>query len=131
MANGSLKTTTLTLPATTEELQAALETVSGWSLTEEGRLELTYDSGQPYEEKLIYAPGQTPLTGPTWRLVSYGDPDDPTDVLEGTSITAESRRKKVTSRESPRTGPNSVNVGGSPASSSCTTLLRSRVRSAG
>jgi heat shock protein HslJ len=44
---------------------AALETVSGWALTEEGRLELTYDSGQPYEEKLIYAPGQTPLTGTT------------------------------------------------------------------
>jgi heat shock protein HslJ len=68
---------------------AALETVSGWALTEEGRLELTYDTGQPYEEKLIYAPGQTPLTGTTWRLVSYGDPDDLQDVLEGTSITAE------------------------------------------
>ena len=68
---------------------AALETVTGWSLTEEGRLELAYDSGESFDEKLIYAPGQTPLTGPTWRLVSYGDPDDPTGVLEGTSITAE------------------------------------------
>ena len=27
---------------------AALESVSGWSLTEEGRLELVYSSGQPY-----------------------------------------------------------------------------------
>ena len=68
---------------------AALETVSGWSLTEEGRLELAYDSGQPFDEKMVFAPGQASLTGPTWRLVSYGDPDNPTAVLEGTSITAE------------------------------------------
>jgi heat shock protein HslJ len=68
---------------------AALETVSGWALTEEGRLELTYNTNQAYEQKLVYAPGETPLTGPTWQLVSYGDPDDLQGLEEGTSITAE------------------------------------------
>ncbi|MGD2048228.1 MAG: META domain-containing protein, partial [Chloroflexota bacterium] len=67
---------------------AALETVSGWSLTEEGRLELTYDTGEPFEQKLVYAPGETPLVGTTWQLVSFGDPDDPQEVLDGTSVTA-------------------------------------------
>jgi len=67
---------------------AALETVTNWSLTAEGRLELTYDTGQPFAEKLVYAPGETPLTGTTWRLVGWGDPDNPTSVEEGTSVTA-------------------------------------------
>jgi heat shock protein HslJ len=68
---------------------AALETVTNWAINEAGRLELTYSTGQPYEEKLIYAPGEAPLVGTIWRLVSYGDPDDPTGVEMGTSITAE------------------------------------------
>ncbi len=67
----------------------ALETVSAWTLNEEGRLELAYDSGQPYDEKLIYAPGETPLTGTNWLLVSYGDPEDLQSLEEGTAITAE------------------------------------------
>ena len=54
---------------------AALETVNGWSAHEEGRLELTYDTGQPYDEKLIYIPGETPLTGTLWQLGHYGDPE--------------------------------------------------------
>ena len=68
---------------------AALETVSAWSLNEEGRLELAYSSGQPYEETLVFAPGETPLAGTTWQLLSYGDPGAPQEVLAGTSITAE------------------------------------------
>lgn len=68
---------------------AALETVSAWTLTEEGRLELTYSSGQPFEEKLVFTAGETPLTGTIWRLVSFGSPDEPTAVVEGTAITAE------------------------------------------
>ncbi len=67
---------------------SALETVTGWALTEEGRLELTYDSGKPYEEKLVYMPGETPLTGATWQLVSWGDPEELTAVEEGTTVTA-------------------------------------------
>jgi heat shock protein HslJ len=66
----------------------ALETVTNWAINEQGRLELTYSTGQPYEEKLIYAPGEAPLVGTTWRLVSYGDPEDPTAVEKGTAITA-------------------------------------------
>ncbi|MGD8585633.1 MAG: META domain-containing protein, partial [Chloroflexota bacterium] len=66
---------------------AALETVSAWNLTEEGRLELSYGSGEPFAEKLVYAPGETPLAGTTWNLVSYGDPDGLQTVLPGTSIT--------------------------------------------
>jgi heat shock protein HslJ len=67
---------------------AALGSVTNWDLTEQGRLELTYSTGQPYEEKLVFAPGEVPLTGTTWRLVSWGDPDTPTDVEAGTSVTA-------------------------------------------
>ncbi len=67
----------------------ALETVTGWTLTEEGRLELAYDSGQPYDEKLVYSEGETPLTGPIWQLVSFGDPDSLQSLLSGTTITAE------------------------------------------
>ncbi len=68
---------------------AALETVNGWALNENGNLELTYSSGQPYAEKLVYIPGTTPLDGPIWQLVSYGDPDDLTMIEEGTAVTAE------------------------------------------
>jgi heat shock protein HslJ len=90
---------------------AALETVSAWSLTGEGRLELTYDSGAAFEEKLVYAPGETPLAGPIWRLVSYGDPEDPQALEEGTSITADF------SPETDTTG----NVGGSATCNSYST----------
>jgi len=68
---------------------SALETVTNWNLTEEGLLELKYDSGSGFEEKLVYAAGETPLTGPTWRLVSYGDPQELTELEEGTAITIE------------------------------------------
>ena len=67
---------------------SALETVTNWVITEDGRLELTYSSGQSYEEKLVYAPGETPLVFTTWRLVSYGNPDELIDVEEGTAVTA-------------------------------------------
>lgn len=78
---------------------AALETVTNWGLTEEGRLELTYGA-----EKLIYAPGEVPLTGTTWRLVSWGNPEDPTAVEVGTSVTA------VFNPESDNTGTVSGNA---------------------
>ncbi len=67
---------------------AALETVSAWSVNDEGRLQLTYSTGQPFAEMLVFAPGQTSLAGNTWRLVSFGDPGDPTPVQEGTEATA-------------------------------------------
>ena len=67
---------------------AALETVTGWNINEDGGLEVTYDSGEPFEETLVYAPGETPLAGTTWNLVAYGDPDDLETVIPGTAITA-------------------------------------------
>jgi heat shock protein HslJ len=66
----------------------ALQGAQTYLINEEGRLEITYDSGQPFEEKLVYAPGQTPLENTEWLLVSYGDPEDPQGVAEGTNITA-------------------------------------------
>ena len=38
---------------------AALETVTAWALSEEGLLELTYDTGQAFEEKLVFTAGCT------------------------------------------------------------------------
>ncbi len=66
----------------------ALETASAWNLNENGNLELTYSSGQPYEEKLVYVSGQTSLTGNVWQLVNFGDPQELAPLEEGTSITA-------------------------------------------
>ena len=62
---------------------AALETVTNWAINAEGRLELTYGEGT-----LVYVPGETPLTGTTWRLVAYGDPEAPMSLEEGTAVTA-------------------------------------------
>ena len=65
----------------------ALETAKSLGLNTEGRLELSYDSGQPYDEQLVYAPGEASLVGPQWMLVGYGDPDEPTPVERGSIIT--------------------------------------------
>jgi len=67
---------------------AALETVSTWMINEEGHLVLGYDSGAGFEEQLTYVPGETPLTGTIWNLVSYGDTEALTEVVTGTSVTA-------------------------------------------
>jgi heat shock protein HslJ len=89
--NGPIGSTMMACPEGMEAEQAyfaALETVTGWALNENGNLELTYSSGQSYDEKLVFAPGQTSLTGTIWQLVNYGDPEEPTVLEEGTSITA-------------------------------------------
>lgn len=62
---------------------AALQTATGWTLNAEGRLVITYDTGQ-----LVYTPGEAPLAETVWRLESFGDPAEPTPVLEGIAITA-------------------------------------------
>ncbi|MGW8226853.1 MAG: META domain-containing protein, partial [Anaerolineales bacterium] len=66
----------------------ALETATSLRITEEGRLEISYDSGQPYDEVLVYAPGETPLVGTQWLLLAFGDADSPTAVEAGTIVTA-------------------------------------------
>ena len=67
---------------------AALETAHRLAINEEGRLELLFDSGQPYEEILIYVPGETSLVGTQWVLLAFGDADSPATVETGTTITA-------------------------------------------
>jgi heat shock protein HslJ len=66
----------------------ALETASSLRITEEDRLEILFDSGQPYDEILVYVPGETPLVGTQWMLLAFGDTDSPTAVETGTIITA-------------------------------------------
>lgn len=65
----------------------ALESASSLHITDEGRLEITYDSGQPYDGVLVYAPGETPLVGTQWMLLAFGDADAPSTVEEGTIVT--------------------------------------------
>ena len=66
----------------------ALETASSLRITAEGRLEILYDSGQPYDEILVYVPGETPLVGTQWILFAFGDVDAPSPVEGGTVVTA-------------------------------------------
>jgi heat shock protein HslJ len=66
----------------------ALETATSLRITDEGWLEILFDSGQPYEEALVYVPGETPLVGTQWLLLAFGDADSPSTVEEGTIVTA-------------------------------------------
>ena len=74
------------------ELEAAflnsLQNAQSLGLNSEGRLEITYDSGQPYEEKMIFGPGETELIGTQWLLVAQGDPGSPDALEPGLLITA-------------------------------------------
>jgi heat shock protein HslJ len=64
---------------------AALDKSERVEFTPEGRLNIFYDSGA---NKLVFIKGQTPLTDTLWVLQSYGDPNNPTPVEAGTSVTA-------------------------------------------
>ncbi len=66
---------------------AALQNAQNLAITQEGRLEIFYESGQPFDEKLVYAQGETPLVGTQWLLVAFGDSGAPTSVEVGTTIT--------------------------------------------
>jgi heat shock protein HslJ len=67
---------------------AALPTVTSFMINDAGRLELAYDSGQPFDETLVFSITETPLLGTTWRLESFGDPADLQPVEAGIGITA-------------------------------------------
>lgn len=69
------------------EYLGALETAQSLGVSPEGRLEIVYDSGQPFDQKLVYAQGETPLVETQWLLVAYGDVSAPTAVESGTAIT--------------------------------------------
>jgi len=65
----------------------ALETVTGYQVTEDGHLLLPYDSGAVYDEQLEFIP-ETPLMETTWVLTAYGDPNDLTISEPGVMTTA-------------------------------------------
>ena len=65
----------------------ALEKVSNYNLTDDGRLLLDYDSGAVYDEQLTFVQG-TPFTGTLWVLTAYGDPDNLTPTQTGVMSTA-------------------------------------------
>ena len=67
---------------------AALQSAQRIAFTDEGRLEIFYDTGANVEQKLVYVPGETQLVDTVWVLESLGAPEDPAAVQSGTIITA-------------------------------------------
>jgi heat shock protein HslJ len=67
---------------------AALQSAQRIAFTDEGRLEIFYDTGGSSERKLVYVLGETPLVDTVWVLESMGAPDNPTAIQSGTIITA-------------------------------------------
>ena len=53
----------------------ALETVTGYTVTEKGHLLLDYDSGAGYAEQMAFIP-ETMLVDIVWVLTAYGDPNN-------------------------------------------------------
>jgi len=65
----------------------ALETVTGYTVTEKGRLLLDYDSGTVYDEQLAFIL-ETDLVDTVWVLTAYGDPNNLTPSEAGVVTTA-------------------------------------------
>ncbi len=65
----------------------AMETVTGYTVTESGELLLDYDSGTVYAERLVYTP-KSVLVDTVWILTAYGDPNNPTPSKPGVVTTA-------------------------------------------
>ncbi len=53
----------------------ALDSVSDYSITENGQLQLDYDRGKVYAEQLLFVP-EADLADTLWVLSAYGDPDN-------------------------------------------------------
>jgi heat shock protein HslJ len=66
---------------------SALETITGYIVTEDGRLLLHYSSGTGTDEQLVFDP-QKPLINTQWVLTSYGDAGNPTPSEQGVVTTA-------------------------------------------
>lgn len=71
-----------------QEYLKSLESAESLAIGEEGRLKISYDSGQPYDEELVYTPGATSFVNTQWVLVAFGDPGEPQFPEAGTSLTA-------------------------------------------
>lgn len=68
---------------------SALQTAQSYVITEQGNLNIKFDSGAGYEEVLIYIPERAPLEGSIWTLVSMGPVDNPQPVVAGANFTAQ------------------------------------------
>ena len=66
---------------------SALETVIGYTVTEQERLVLNYDSGAGTNEQLFFDP-EKPLVDTLWVLNAYGDANNPTFTQPGVVTTA-------------------------------------------
>jgi heat shock protein HslJ len=67
---------------------AALQSAGRVAFTPEGRLEIFYDVNSTTERKMVFVPGEKPLVDTVWKLVSMGDPNNPTTLESGSVITA-------------------------------------------
>ena len=66
---------------------SALETVTGYTVTENGTLLLDYDSGTVYDEQLVFIP-EKPFVETIWVLTAYGDPNNLSPSNLGVTTTA-------------------------------------------
>lgn len=65
----------------------ALETVTGYIVTDKDSLLLNYDSGTVYDEQLVFIP-ETHLIDTVWVLTAYGQPENLTSSKPGVITTA-------------------------------------------
>ncbi len=65
----------------------ALETITGYTVTENGSLRLDYDSGTVYDEQLNFIP-EALLVDTQWVLTAYGQPENLTPSQPGVVTTA-------------------------------------------
>ncbi len=68
---------------------AALQQAYKIAFTEQGRLEIFYDSASSFEKKLVFSLSQKSLVDTLWVLESLGDPAKPSTPETGTIITAQ------------------------------------------
>ena len=69
------------------EFLKALEAAQSFTVSEEGRLQISYHSETGEEFLLSFIQGQYPLTNTLWVLQTYGDTSNPIPTVQGTSIT--------------------------------------------
>ncbi len=66
----------------------ALQGAERFTISEQGRLEITFRPKSGYLSKLVFIPGEAPLQSTNWVLQAYGNPQAPTFLEAGMSITA-------------------------------------------
>jgi len=68
---------------------AALQQAKSYQITEQGNLNIKYDSGAGYEEVLTYIHERAPLEGTMWTLISMGPADNLQPPVAGANFTAQ------------------------------------------